>query len=81
MSHTGSVGAELHACSLREGGLDGGELLENAAPRPIQVGRFIEDDINEGHPEHRLRPDGGYLRQPLKSGDKRKRDLILDELR
>ena len=75
-----AVGAELSLRTLRKGGLDRGEFLKYAAAGPIQIGALIEDNVDERHAEHRLSPNGGDLRHPLKRRNERERDLVFDEL-
>ena len=80
VAHAGPVGAELHLCACRQCGLYCRQFFENTTPGPVEIGRLIENDIDERHPEHRLGPDCRHLRHTLESGHKRKCDLVFHEL-
>src|SRR5262249_3132770 len=59
---------------------DAGQDLEDAAPRPVEVGAVLEDDVHERHTEHRLAAHRGDVRRADERGDDGKADLILDEI-
>ena len=54
-------------------------VLQDARPRPIQIGAVLEDDEDVGIAEHRLRSHGLYVRSREKRRDDRIRDLVFDD--
>ena len=77
----GRVGAERVRRSVGQARPDRVQVLEHARARPVEVGAFLEDDVHEGHPEHRLAAHGDDVRRAEQRGHDRIRDLVLDERR
>ena len=56
------------------------ELLEETAPRPVELDVVIEDDEDGREPKHRGASDAAHTRHPKKGYGQRIRDLVLDVL-
>ncbi len=78
---SGRIGTERRSDTLRQSVTDIVEVLEYSRPRPIHVGAFFEDYVNEGQAEERESPY--YFGKRHREHCRRKRisDLILDDLR
>ncbi|MCG3120952.1 MAG: hypothetical protein ALAOOOJD_03873 [bacterium] len=81
VTDAGAVRAELHLRAGREHRLHRRKFFQHATARPIQFRGLFKNDVDERHPEHRLRADGMHLRHALQRRHQRKRDLIFHQLR
>ncbi len=79
-SHTRGIGAQLGPDSLRQQGLDLREVLEDAAPRPIEIGAVLEDDVDVRVAEVGEAADGLDVRSPEESADDRIGHLVFEDV-
>ena len=56
------------------------EIFEHAGARPVKVRSVLEDDVDIGIAEHRLRANGLHMRRGQKAGHDRVGDLIFDDV-
>ena len=75
----GGVGAEGRGDGLGEAGLDPAQVLLDAAAGPVDVDVVGEDDVDEGHAEHRVAAHGLDLRGGQEGAGDRVGDLVLDQ--
>ena len=76
----GGIGTERGFHALRQRRLNFGEVFEHAAARPIDVGPFIEDDVNVGVAEVGEAADGLHVRRAEERRRDRIRHLVFDDV-
>ena len=80
-AHGGRVGPERGAHTLGQPAAQRAQVFEHAAPRPVEVGALLEDDVDEAHAEHALAAHRGDLRRGEQARHDRVRHLVLDQVR
>ncbi len=79
-SHAGGVRTQLGRDPLGEAALDGGEVLEHAAPRPVEIDAVLEDHVDEGVADHAEPADVLHAGHAAKRGHDGVRHLVLDDV-
>src|SRR5438093_3411474 len=79
-THAGGVGSEGGVDASGKLTLQAVQVLQHAAPGPIEVRAVLEDHIDVGEPEKGVAANGLDLRSRDESGDNRIGDLVLDQV-
>ncbi len=80
-SHTRRIRTERRRHATRQAARSGVEILQDAAARPVDVGPFIEDNVDERYAEIRKAADHARARHREQCRRKWERDLVFDDLR
>ena len=77
----GSIRAKRCLCALGQAALHLAQIFEYPAARPIEIGRVIEQDIDEAVSDERIAAHHARARHRQHRRRERVRNLVLDDLR
>ena len=80
-AHAGGVRTQFGLGPGRQAALDLGEVFQDPAARPVDVGAVLEDDVDIGKAEIGETADGLDLGRSQQRRDDRVGDLVLDDVR